>query len=230
MDYESVTTLLSRVALRRRQAARHPRPAERLPGRRSGELAQALGAPVRGAALGSEDFGGHRGRGETAVSSPPARGSLRHGRPRRGCRQAREQPLHGPAAARPDIPTDRGLAQRPSRARARGLRPGRPQQDGAGRGSRSSSPTPTSRWPTSAAPARRRNRYWNTRLLDSTSRTSAHARPTRAPALAWPETADESIPRRRSPGSTWSCSPTSTRSTVGRPPLDPERGPPSSAA
>ena len=60
---------------------------------------------------------------------------------------------------------------------------------GRGGGSRSSSPTPTSRWPTSAAPATASNRYWNTGSWiyepDLGSR-QAYARYLR---YAWPGTA-----------------------------------------
>ena len=106
-------------------------------------------------------------------------------------RQAREQPLAGPAASRPLYPEPTVISRSdPSEhaleAFAQVVAQPRLGRRGA---SRSSSPTPTSRWPTSAAAGDGRIRYWNTGSWiyepDLGSR-QAYARYLR---YAWPGTA-----------------------------------------
>ena len=158
---------------------------------RAGRFAQALGAagPRRRAAGGEA---ARPRRGEPADRAAAQRGALRRRRPRRGrAPGAASSPRRGRLAARRSTRQPTVISpQRPLRARARGLRPGRPQPRLGRRGrAGSSSPTPTSRSPTSAAPARPRTRYWNTGSWiyepDLGSR-QAYARYLR---YAWPGTA-----------------------------------------
>ena len=183
-----------RVALHRRpDAARHPRPAERLP-RRAASRAPGLDPRAAGA----------RHQAACRRAARPRRRRRRSGgwfaaqrvplRLRRSGRGRAPAPRAAGATGRlasPRLPGRLGdLAQRPLRARARGLRQSdRQPRLGQARRSRSSSPTPTSRWPTCAAADRPRTRYWNTGSWiyepDLSSR-QAYARYLR---YAWPGTA-----------------------------------------
>ena len=115
-----------RVALHRRpDAARHPRPAERLPRRAAGRAAGLdPGRPVRGAERLAAELR-DRGVGDGAEPLPSEEHFDAVVRDE-AARQAREQPLVRPARLAAALPgADRDLAQRPLRAGARGLRPGR---------------------------------------------------------------------------------------------------------
>ena len=130
-------------------------------------------------------------------------------------RQAREQPVAGHASIPPALPrADRDLPQRPLRARARGLRPGR-RQPRLGRGGTEQIVFAHTHQPLAdVRPAGDgRIRYWNTGSWiyepDLGSR-QAYARYLR---YAWPGTAvliDTRAPSRACS----SCSPTSTRCTA----------------
>ncbi len=133
---------------------------------RAGRFGSAMGAPVRGAERLAAEL---RDRGVGAGDEVAAeRGALRRGGPRRGgAPGARAAARRAAPVAAALSGADRDLAQRPLRGRARGLRAGRREPRlGRADATRSSSPTPTSRSPTSAASRGDRIRVLEHRLLD----------------------------------------------------------------
>ena len=192
-DYESVTTLLTEWLYIAAQMPHGTHAQQNVfrAAQRAGRLRLGPGARRSAAPSGWRRSCATAARLRAATAALPSEAHFDAVVRDEAARQAREQPLAGPPCVAPALPrADRDLAQRPLRARARGLRPGRRQPRlGPARPSRSSSPTPTSRSPTSAAAGDGATRYWNTGSWiyepDLSSR-QAYARYLR---YAWPGTA-----------------------------------------
>ncbi len=149
---------------------------------RAGRLASTLGLPARGIKRLAAELR-DRGVGDAApeASALPSEAHFDSVVRDRGRAPAPRAAGAAGRLAAPRLPGRLGdLAQRPLRARARGLRQGdRQPRLGQARRSRSSLPTPTSRWPTCAAPTGRA-RATGTPAPGSTSPIWPRARPTGA--------------------------------------------------
>ncbi len=204
-DYESVITLLTEWLYIAAQMPHgtHAQQNVLRAAQRAGRVGSALSAPVRGTRrLGEALRERASGAGRRARGRCRARPTSKRSCARRPSAASRESAAAGAPVVQHSYPAaERDLRLGPEPPRARGLRPGRrqPRLGRAGR-ARSSSPTPTSRSPTSAASRDPSIRYWNTGSWIYEPDLSSRAAYARYLRYAWPGTAvlidtDEEAPR-----------------------------------